>query len=215
MAEPANTHQTNNRYAALERLYSERRWAEVEASAEVLLAEVDGAVGGQGDWAGDGNLRARILLLLGHIRLYGFNDAGVAAEHYRRVLAAEPEALLIGIAQAGLNQCLATEELSPSDAMPWLEQIAVPEVSASGTKSPAPESSPALASSPASETAKEPLPSFPGFGQAVETSEVLDHNESPTEISVSPVQPTQPSPLSPKESAELTKGLLGVVIRPN
>ena len=158
--------QASDQYAALERLYSKRRWAEVEASAEILLAEMDG------------ELRSRVLLLLGHTRLYGYNDAGVAAEHYREVLAAEPEALLVDIAQEGLNQCLAAaepslaEEPSPADAMPWLEQITAPEVASSGAN-------------------------------------------SPTEISAKPDQPTQSTQLSPKESAELAKGLLGVVIRQN
>ena len=174
-----------DQYAALERLYSERRWAEVEASAEILLTEVDG------------ELRSRVLLLLGHTRLYGFNDASVAAEHYRQVLAAQPEALLVGIAQEGLNQCLAAEEPSPADAMPWLEQITAPEVA-----------SPEVA-------AQEPQPSFPGFAQPVETFKSLENRESPTEIAAGPDQPTQPTQLSPKESAELAKGLLGVVIRPN
>ena len=197
--------QANDQYAALERLYSERRWAEVEEHAAVLLAQIDGGVDGlgdgTGDGAGDGDLRCRVLLLLGHTRLYGFNDAGVAAEHYRRVLAAEPEALLLGIAQEGLNQCLAAEEPSPAeepapaDAMPWLEQIAVPEVAAQGQPQ-----------------------SFPGFVQPVETSESLANDEGPTEIAKAPDQPTQPSQptqLSPKESTELAKGLLSVVIRPN
>ena len=184
--------QANNQYAALERLYSERRWAEVEERAEILLAEMDGAVEGQGDGPGDGDLRSRVLLLLGHTRLYGFNDAGVAAEHYRQVLAAEPEALLLGIAQEGLNQCLAAEEQSPADAMPWLEQIALPDVAA-----------------------QERLQSVPGFVQPVETFENVDKSESPSKISASPDQPTQPTQLSPKESAELAKGLLNVVIRPN
>ena len=201
--------QANDQYAALERLYSERRWAEVEAQAEVLLAQIDGGVDGlgdgTGDGAGDGDLRCRVLLLLGHTRLYGFNDAGIAAEHYRRVLAAEPEALLLGIAQEGLNQCLAAEEPSPAeepapaDAMPWLEQIAEPKGAASGA-------------GPAKEAAQEQPQSFPGFVQPVETSKNLANDESPTEISQAPDQPTQ---LSPKESAELAKGLLGVVIRPN
>jgi len=175
MADQANTDQANDQYAALERLYSERRWAEVEASADVLLVELDG------------QLRSRVLLLLGHTRLYGFNDAGVAAEHYRQVLAAQPEALLIGIAQEGLNQCLATEEPSPSDAMPWLEQITAPEVA-----------SPEVA-------AQKPQPRFPGFAQPVETFESLEESKNPE-------PPTQ---LSPKESAELAQGLLRVVIEPN
>jgi len=201
--------QANDQYAALERLYSERRWAEVEEHAAVLLVQIDGGVDGlgdgTGDGAGDGDLRCRVLLLLGHTRLYGFNDAGIAAEHYRRVLAAEPEALLLGIAEEGLNQCLAAEEPAPADAMPWLEQIAVPEVAASGA-------------GPAKEAAQEQPQSFPGFVQPIETFESLENRESPTEIAQAPDQPTQPSQptqLSPKESAELAKGLLGVVIRPN
>ena len=178
--------QANDQYAALERLYSERRWAEVEASAAVLLPGMDG------------DLRSRVLLLLGHTRLYGFNDAGVAAEHYRQVLAAEPEALLVGIAQEGLNQCLAAQVPSPADAMPWLEKIALPDVAA-----------------------QEPLQSVPGVASPVEPFESLDKSESPTEIAegidqlTQPTKPIQPTQLSPKESAELAKGLLGVVIRPN
>ena len=178
--------QANDQYAALERLYSERRWAEVEASAEILLAELDG------------ELRSRVLLLLGHTRLYGYKDAGVAAEHYRQVLAAEPEALLVGIAQEGLNQCLAAQVPSPADAMPWLEKIALPDVAA-----------------------QEPLQSVPGVASPVEPFESLDKSESPTEIAegidqlTQPTKPIQPTQLSPKESAELAKGLLGVVIRPN
>ena len=183
MADQANTDQANDQYAALERLYSERRWAEVEASAEILLAELDG------------ELRSRVLLLLGHTRLYGYKDAGVAAEHYRQVLAAEPEALLVDIAQEGLNQCLAAQVPSPADAMPWLEKIAGPEVAG-----------------------QEPLQSVPGVASPVEPFESLENSESPTEIAEGidqPAQPIQPTQLSPKESAELAKGLLGVVIRPN
>ena len=182
MADQADTDQANDQYAALERLYSNRRWAELEASAEVLLTEMDG------------DLRARVQLLLGHTRLYGFNDACVAAEHYRQVLAAQPQALLLGIAQEGLNQCLATEQPSASDAMPWLEQTALTEVAA-----------------------QELQPSFPGFASPVETFESLESSESPTEIVESTdllTQETQ-TQLSPKESAELAKGLLSVVIRPN
>ena len=192
MADQADTDQANDQYAALERLYSNRRWAELEASAEVLIAEMDGAVAGQGD--GDGDLRARVQLLLGHTRLYGFNDAGIAAEHYRQVLAAQPQALLLGIAQEGLNQCLATEQPSASDAMPWLEQTALTVVAA-----------------------QELQPSFPGFASPVETFESLESSESPTEIVESTEELTQETQtqLSPKESAELAKGLLSVVIRPN
>jgi hypothetical protein len=181
--------QANDHYAALERLYSERRWAEVEASAEILLTEADG------------HLRARVLLLLGHTRLHGFNDVGVAAEYYREVVASEPVEPLLGIAQNGLSQCLVAEGPSPTDAMPWLEEFAAPEI------------------------AQEPLQSFPGFIQPVETFENLTGSEnqlleapaepagpSPSEMTD---EPSKPKPLSPEESAELAKGLLRVVIQPN
>ena len=126
MDESASNDGLNNQYIALERLYSERRWAEVEADAALLLGAADGEVASKTN----GSLRARVLLLLGHTRLYGFNDAAGAAEHYRQVLASEPEALLLGIAQEGLNQCLAADEPTPTDAMPWLEKIAPAEVAA-------------------------------------------------------------------------------------
>jgi len=203
MDESASNDGLNNQYIALERLYSERRWTEVEADAALLLGAADGEVDGKAD----GSLRARVLLLLGHTRLYGFNDAAGAAEHYRRVLGTETEPVLLGIAQAGLNQCLEPASAidpgsvatgpSPSDAMPWLEQITAPEVA-----------SPEVA-------AQKPQPRFPGFAQPVETFESLEDNESPTEISESPDQPIQAIELSPKESAELAQGLLRVVIEPN
>ena len=82
--------------------------------------------------------------------------------------------------------------------MPWLEKIAGPEVAG-----------------------QEPLQSVPGVASPVEPFESLDKSESPTEIAegidqlTQPTKPIQPTQLSPKESAELAKGLLGVVIRPN
>ncbi len=164
--------QANDQYAALERLYSERRWAAVEASAAVLLAAMDGEVDAQGDGAEVGDLRSRVLLLLGHTRLYGFNDAGGAAEHYRQVLAAQPEPLLLGIAQEGLNQCLAATEPSPADAMPWLEQIGGPGVAS-------------------------PIETFERLGNRESPTEIAEGMDQP----IQPIQPIQLSPKESAELA--------------
>uniref|UniRef100_UPI00404865DD hypothetical protein n=1 Tax=Cyanobium sp. TaxID=2164130 RepID=UPI00404865DD len=204
--------QTNDQYAALERLYSERRWAEVEASADVLLAEIDG------------DLRSRVLLLLGHTRLYGFNDAGVAAEHYRQVLAAEPEALLAGIAQEGLNQCLAAKELSPAeepspaDAMPWLEKIPDPKAAASGDSQPSQKSTDGRIqqfhglTKPFQSHQNLSEPNIDNSEQkkidkAVE-KEDLDQDPTMTELK-------NFSRLSLEDQSELARGLLGVIIKVN
>ena len=200
--------QANDKYAALERLYSERRWAEVEASAAVLLPGMDG------------ELRSRVLLLLGHTRLYGYNDAGVAAEHYRQVLAAEPEALLVGIAQEGLNQCLAAQEPSPSDAMPWLEQITAPEVAASD------------AVLPSHKPADGQIQHFPGLDQPVQSQQNLNQPTATADqseqakinktIKKADLNQDQTitelknfSPLSLEDQAKLARGLLSVIIKAN
>jgi len=204
----ADSQQANDQYAALERLYSERRWAEVEASADVLLAEIEG------------ELRSRVLLLLGHTRLYGYNDAGVAAEHYRQVLAAEPEALLLGIAQEGLNQCLAAQEQSTADAMPWLEQIPEPKVAASGD------------SQPSQKPADGQIQHFPGLDQPVQSQQNLNQPTATADqseqakinktIKKADLNQDQTitelknfSPLSLEDQAKLARGLLGVIIKAN
>lgn len=85
------------RYEAIERVYSERRWDEVASLSEALLLEVP-------DEAGD-PLRQRLQLLLGHTHLYGYKDAATASGFYSRVQAATSEAVLRDIAEQGLQQC--------------------------------------------------------------------------------------------------------------
>lgn len=85
------------RYAALEQVYAQQRWPEVETRCQELLAELP-------DDPGD-PLRLRLLLLLAHTRLYGSGDPAAAASLYAAVLAAAPEAVLAQMAEQGLAQC--------------------------------------------------------------------------------------------------------------
>ena len=110
------------RYAALERVYAQQRWPEVESRCQELLAELP-------DDPGD-PLRQRLLLLLAHTRLYGSGDPAAAASLDAAVLAAAPEAVLAQMAEQGLAQCgplgdnqtsLAGEEEGASEGTPAAE----------------------------------------------------------------------------------------------
>jgi hypothetical protein len=85
------------RYAAIELAYSERRWAEVESLSQALLQELAPEPGDP--------VRMRLVLLLGHTRLYGLGDTATARGYYASVLTHGNESTLLEIAQQGLEQC--------------------------------------------------------------------------------------------------------------
>ena len=104
------------RYSAIELAYSERRWPEVESLSQGLLAEL-------GPNPAD-PLQLRLVLLLGHTRLYGMADAAGAQHYYDSVLEHCEEQTLRDIAQQGLAQCdrlvQQASENRPQAAAPWL-----------------------------------------------------------------------------------------------
>jgi hypothetical protein len=104
------------RYSAIELAYSERRWPEVESLSQGLLAEL-------GPNPTD-PLQLRLVLLLGHTRLYGMADASGAQHYYSSVLEHCQEQTLRDIAQQGLAQCdRLVQQASvnrPQAAAPWL-----------------------------------------------------------------------------------------------
>ena len=105
------------RYAAIELAYSERRWTEVESLSQELLQEL-------ADDPAD-PLRLRLVLLLGHTRLYGMGDAAAAREHYTSVRDHGSEPTLLEIAKQGLEQCLQMEQptaTAATAAAPWLSE---------------------------------------------------------------------------------------------
>ncbi|MCP9886971.1 hypothetical protein KBY96_03350 [Cyanobium sp. ATX 6A2] len=129
------------RYATIERLYSEREWPQVEALSKALLGELPA------DPADP--VRLRLQLLLGHTRLYGLGAVGDARDHYQAVLDNCNETTLREIAEQGLQQCTQVEEgkslPTPAEpaaslgeiaataaatatgtaAMPWMEELTV------------------------------------------------------------------------------------------
>jgi hypothetical protein len=124
------------RYSAIELAYSERRWAEVESLSQALLAELSPNP--------PDPLQLRLVLLLGHTRLYGLADPSGARHHYASVLEHCDELTLRDIAQQGLEQCAQLSEAASSTdpAAPWLgsdEQAQPsggnPETEASATRS--------------------------------------------------------------------------------
>ena len=131
------------RYSAIERAYSERRWPEVESLSQGLLAELEPNPADP--------LQLRLVLLLGHTRLYGLTDPSGARHYYASVLDHCEEPTLRDIAQQGLAQCdreaeaqlpitqaaapwltdsapaaagAATNAAASEDASPWLDELA-------------------------------------------------------------------------------------------
>jgi hypothetical protein len=103
------------RYSAIERAYSERRWTEVESLSQALLAELTPNP--------TDPLQLRLVLLLGHTRLYGMADPPGARLFYDSMLEHCQEPTLREIAQQGLEQCgLAVPSGGPGNqpAAPWL-----------------------------------------------------------------------------------------------
>jgi hypothetical protein len=238
------------RYAAIERFYAEQNWPEVEGQSQALLAELPA------DPAHP--LRQRLLLLLGHTRLYGRGDQTAAARYYQEVLASNPEPVLRQIAEQGLQQsgqanAPAVQASSPSPgagpagpgnpAMPWLQPSGGPIEAVEVVEEPE-QIDVALADPSRQDTvtvveAKDQAaamrwPFMPDYvEQRLEGSGPLnaDPNQATPAGTGSPERPAEssplqatamqdagirqtprPSPLSPEEMADLSRGLLRVVI---
>jgi hypothetical protein len=220
------------RYEAIERVYSERQWDDVARLSEELLLELPNEP--------DDPLRQRLQLLLGHTYLYGYQDRTTATGFYSRVRAATQEPVLRDIADQGLEQCAsqaAQLEVAPEQAtnapstggqafpfgnepvaagtvitsagsaMPWMEQlggIEAPEVQV-----PVPAQVPNLVV----EVVDEP--------ELIEVAQADAATAQELDVAVSKKSLAEPEDRfakqvggpSPEEFAELSKGLLRVVIR--
>ncbi|EDY38622.1 conserved hypothetical protein [Cyanobium sp. PCC 7001] len=97
----ANPESIQQRYATIERLYSERQWPQVEALCESLLIDLP-------DSPAD-PVRQRVILLLGHTRLYGMGDVESARGYYHALLRTEADNTLRQIADQGLQHCKQAE----------------------------------------------------------------------------------------------------------
>lgn len=95
------------RYAEIERQYSQGQWQEVLSASAALLNDLP-------EQPGD-PLRTRLSLLQGHTLLYGLGRIEDAAAIYRQVLASDPEAVLAAIAQQELDRCLVQQEAATAE----------------------------------------------------------------------------------------------------
>ncbi len=103
------------RYGAIELAYSEQRWPEVESLSEALLAELAPNPADP--------LQLRLVLLLGHTKLYGMADPTGALLYYNSVLEHCEEPTLREIAQQGQAHCgQQVHQPSPGSgaAAPWM-----------------------------------------------------------------------------------------------
>jgi hypothetical protein len=214
------------RYEAIERVYSERKWDVVIRLSEELMLELPGE--------SEDPVRQRLQLLLGHTYLYGYEDRATATGFYSRVQAATQEAVLRDIADQGLEQCASqaappaaplevesdqnliaptpvgqafpfgnepveggTAFASTGSAMPWLEQLggieAVPNLVVEVVDEP------------------ELIEVAQADAATAQELEVAVSKESLTGTEARFAEPVGGP--SPEELAELSKGLLRVVIR--
>ena len=195
-------HSLQQRYEAIERVYSKRQWDDVARLSEELLLELPNEPADP--------LRQRLQLLLGHTYLYGYQDRATSNGFYSRVRAATQEPLLRDIADQGLAQC-ASQAAPPAktlevksgqtpvepinnSAMPWLEQL--------GSIVAAEVQVPNLVVEVVDES------------ELIEVAQADAATAQELEVAVSKESLTEPvGAPSPEELAELSTGLLRVVIR--
>ena len=210
-----------DRYAAVERLYSQGRWEQVLQTSAALLGDLPQQPGE--------SLRIRLLLLQAHTQLHGLGQIANAAALYHQVLEERPEPLLQAIAERELAHCHATPKAAPlSPAFPFVAQ-------AVGTPAPGQVASAApwleaLAPQTPVDVVEEPeqiavLQGDPRRAEPLDLESVVEPNleaniepilepaRHPEPQPLEPVAPLTPAPRwSPAEEAELAKGMLLVVL---
>ena len=192
----ASPESLQQRYEAIEGFYNGRQWDDVASLSEALLVELPDDPSHP--------LRQRLQLLLGHTYCYGYQDAQTATGFYSRVLAASEETMLREIAEQGLKQCInladiavAPAEVTPDQspaakaATPWMEQLG--EVGLTELW----RSELGLTEV---EVIEEP--------ELIELAQANPRTAEPVDLAILPLA-AKPSP---EEIAELSKGLLRVVI---
>lgn len=93
-------------YVAAEQAYSASEFDKADDLARPLLGELEPLPASGAERDATLAWRAFVALLLGHIHLYGKDDASQSAEFYRLVLASEPPDTLRELAQQGLSEAL-------------------------------------------------------------------------------------------------------------
>ena len=218
----ASPESLQQRYEAIEGFYNERQWDDVASLSEALLVELPDDPSHP--------LRQRLQLLLGHTYCYGYQDAQTATGFYSRVLAASEETMLREIAEQGLKQCinLADIAVAPAEVIPDQSPAATAATSATAATAV----SAGTAATPWMEQLGEvglgevpqPEVGLTELGRSEVGLTEVEVIEEPELIELAQANPRTAEPVdlailplaakpSPEEIAELSKGLLRVVIR--
>ena len=208
----ASPESLQQRYEAIEGFYNERQWDDVASLSEALLVELPDDPSHP--------LRQRLQLLLGHTYCYGYQDAQTATGFYSRVLAASEETMLREIAEQGLKQCinLADIAVAPAEVIPDQSPAATAVTSATAAT--------AVTAGTAATPWMEQLGEvgLTELGRSEVGLTEVEVIEEPELIELAQANPRTAEPVdlailplaakpSPEEIAELSKGLLRVVIR--
>lgn len=196
----ASPESLQQRYEAIEGFYNGRQWDDVASLSEALLVELPDDPSHP--------LRQRLQLLLGHTYCYGYQDAQTATGFYSRVLAASEETMLREIAEQGLKQCinLADIAVAPAEVIPDQSPAATVAISATAVAAATPwmeqlgEVGLAEVGITEVEVIEEP--------ELIELAQANPRTAEPVDLAILPLA-AKPSP---EEIAELSKGLLRVVI---
>ena len=218
----ASPESLQQRYEAIEGFYNGRQWDDVASLSEALLVELPDDPSHP--------LRQRLQLLLGHTYCYGYQDAQTATGFYSRVLAASEETMLREIAEQGLKQCinLADIAVAPAEVIPDQSPAAKAATSATAATavSAGTAATPWMEQLGAAGLGEVPQPEL-GLTELGLTELGLTEVEvieEPELIELAQANPRTAEPVdlailplaakpSPEEIAELSKGLLRVVIR--
>ena len=211
----ASPESLQQRYEAIEGFYNERQWDDVASLSEALLVELPDDPSHP--------LRQRLQLLLGHTYCYGYQDAQTATGFYSRVLAASEETMLREIAEQGLKQCinLADIAVAPAEVIPDQSPAATAATSATSATAATAVSAGTAATPWMEQLGEVGLTELGRSEVGLTEVEVI---EEPELIELAQANPRTAEPVdlailplaakpSPEEIAELSKGLLRVVIR--
>lgn len=163
MASSPETSDWQKRYAVIEKVYCEGRWATVMEAGTLLLRELLEA-GTAPEVLG---LRHRTQLLMAHTLLHGYGDRDAAEDLYEIVRRSEAEPALRQIAEDGLDQChqplvstLVTEEEDEDEPVPSRPMLFLPDTERTDLEE---QSGPARPPKDPSPVAPQPLYSLPSM----------------------------------------------------
>ena len=204
MASSPETSDWQKRYAVIEKVYCEGRWATVMEAGTLLLRELLEA-GMAPEVLG---LRHRTQLLMAHTLLHGYGDRDAAEDLYEVIRSSEAEPALRQMAEDGLDQChqplKSTRVLEEDEEEPFVQErpeLFLPEAERTDLEN----EDDRLTVQPPQAAAQMPL--RPLIVSPLEPSETTEPEPAPPSQSQAPAGPLDPAmardPFLPRDGAQL------------